>query len=283
MEGIRPLTTPQQRLLQNLLACHVSNDSTLQALWDEIRGTSANEYLGRDLNDTLAIINRTLKPTFGLEVRSVALALGTSSTGLSNGNDENGNGNSGPTLYHAIVNCQADKVSKAASNPQMTKNPHELALFRLIIERLVERSSQQNEAEAEADLDEEDNDNNNNDGSARKRRRGAGTRGTGCQAALSDMDMINMRTELGGAHAGKLSIEQVQNALELFVSQGWFVTAANPNAQQNQNQNQNRTPKKKKTKTRYLQLGPRSYLEFSDFLRKAGMDKQQLPQFLVHA
>jgi hypothetical protein len=275
MEGINPLTTPQQRLLQNVLASHVSTDSALRTLWDEIRQTSSNnEYLGRDLNDTLCIINRSLKPAFGLEIRSVSLAL---SSGGDNGNDEDQDSDR-PQLYHAIVNCQADKVSKAAGNPDMTKNPHELALFRLIIERLVEMSNDDDRGQ-----EEEEEENNNNDGSARKRNRSS-RMGTGCQAALSDMAMINMRTELTGAHAGKLSIEQVQNMLELFVSQGWFVSAADPNG--NGSREKTSTPNsssRKKKKTRNLQLGPRAYLEFADFLRKAGMDQELLPQFLVHA
>ena len=70
--------------------------------------------------------------------------------------------------------------------------------------------------------------------------------------------------------------------LDLFLSQGWFVVTANSDAAGNSQLNRDGTPKKKK-KTRYLQLGPRAYLEFADFLRKLGLEQEALPQFLVHA
>ncbi len=266
MDGINPLSTPQKRLLQNILASHVSSDNDLQILWEEIR-QSSNERLGRDLNDTLCLINRSLKPAFGLEVRSVSLSLSGT-----NGDVEDGD-SCRPQLYHAIVNCQADKVSKENANPEMTKNPHELALFRLIIERLVEMSAE--------DAQDQDS-SNDDDGSSRKRRR-MGT-GLGSQAVLSEMQMINLRTELTGAHLGKLTIEQVQNMLELFVAQGWFVAAVNPNGDRSSNDTTpSSSSRRKKNKMKYFQLGPRAYLEFSDFLRKAGMERELLPQFLIHA
>lgn len=278
MEGINPLSTPQQRFLQRLLASHVMVDGDLQDLWHEIQDSEAattREYLGRDLNDTLSIINRSLKPAFGLEIRSVSLALSSVEDDSEDDNDDNNNEDdaSVPKLYHGIINCQGDAVSRTTSFPEMTKNPHELALFRLIIERLIEQS-QSNHDESDQDEGEHNN--------SRKRRR-RDRRGIGCQASLSRMAMINLRTELTGAHAGKLTIQQVENALQLFTSQGWLVTAANLNIN---------SPQKRKSKSKrkgsmgtagYLQLGPRSYMEFADFMKKAGLDVELLPQFLVHA
>ena len=263
MDGIKPLNTSLQRFLQRLLSVHVANDAQLQEIWNDIHND--NENMGRDLNDTLAIINRSLKPAFDLEIRSVSLDLN-----LDLGLEEEDAGC--PTIYHTIINCNGDDVSKATANPDMTKNPHELALFRLIIERLIENSND--------DGDDDDDGDDENEGSPRKRRR-RDRRGAGCQASLSRMSMINLRTELKGAHAGKLSIDQVQNALNLFVAQGWLVQAANPNG------DKQRTPdarRKKRTSFggSYLQLGPRSYMEFSDFLTKAGLDQEFLPQILSH-
>jgi hypothetical protein len=291
----RGLSPPQQQLLQHLLASRVCTDSALKKIWVQVEHNAASqrekyvqsglihasatsqEFLGRDLNDTLSIINRSLKPTFGLEIRSVSMALHQprAANDDDEDSDEEDRAQETPQLYHAIVNCQADRVSKLAANPDMTKNPHELALFRLILERLVEMSTEQNE-------EEEDHP---NDGSARKRRKRS-RMGAGCQAALSDLAMINMRTELTGAHANKLTIEQVQNMLDLFLSQGWFVVAANSDSAGLSQLNRDGTPaskSRKKKKTRYLQLGPRSYLEFAEFLRKLGLEQEALPQFLVHA
>jgi|EP00979_Chaetoceros_neogracilis_P015041 hypothetical protein len=265
MDGIIPLNTSLQRFLQRLLSVHVANDAELQEIWNEIHND--NESMGRDLNDTLSIINRSLKPAFDLEIRSVSLAL---NIGLGTDDLEEDAGH--PQIYHTVINCNGDDVSKATANPDMTKNPHELALFRLIIERLIESSND--------DGGDDDGGDDDNEGSARKRRR-RDRRGAGCQASLSRMSMINFRTELKGAHAGKLSIDQVQNALNLFVAQGWLVQAANPNG------DKQRTPdarKKKRTSFggSYLQLGPRSYMEFPDFLTKAGLDQENLPQILSH-
>jgi len=269
MEGINPLNIPQQRFLQRLLSLHVVNDADLNQIWEEIHQPANNEYLGRDLNDTLSTINRSLKPAFALEIRSVALALDLGT----NAEDEDADR---PKIYHTIINCNGDDISKANSNPDMTKNPHELALFRLIIERLIEKSQEDNDDND----DDDDAEENDNEGSPRKRRR-RDRRGAGCQASLSRMAMINLRTELKGAHAGKLSISQVENALNLFVAQGWLVQAANPKGEGE------RTPdarKKKRTSFggSYLQLGPRSYMEFSEFLTNAGLEKEILPQLLSH-
>ena len=267
MDDIAPLSTPQQRFLQRLLASHVVNDRNLQEIWDEIKeeSSSNNEPLGRNLNDTLGIINRSLKPAFGLEIRSVSLALNLGEDKDDEDEDEAEEDDT-PTLYHTIINCQGDDVSKAAANPEMTKNPHELALFRLIIESLVEMSS-----------NEDDDGDDENDGSARKKRK-RNRRGMGCQASVSRMDMINMRTKLTGAHAGTLTVTQVENAIHLFVSQGWFVQAANPNGRSK------KAAKKRNSMggSRFLQLGPRSYMEFPEFLELVGLDKDLLPQFLIH-
>mmetsp|Transcript_11973 Transcript_11973/g.22407 ORF Transcript_11973/g.22407 Transcript_11973/m.22407 type:complete len:264 (-) Transcript_11973:185-976(-) len=262
MAAINPITSPQQRFLQRLLALHVVKDSTLQDIWQQIYTSSSNnDFLGRNLNDTLSIINRSLKPAFGLEIRSVSMPVYDCSDIDASSNYNNA---TSTTLYHTIVNCNGDDISKTTANTEM--NPHELALFRLILERFVESSQDNNDDENDNDEDDE-NDNN------RKRARPVDRRGKGCQVALSRVTLINLRTELKGAHAGKLSITEVENALNLFVAQGWLVKVGTSAEEAN-------ATSKRKKRTSFggssLQLGPRSYMEFSDFLIELGMDQELL-------
>ena len=90
-------------------------------------------------------------------------------------------------------------------------NSHEIALFRLIIERLVETSRLQM-----TDQDDGNDDDDDRDQSRKRRKRNR--LGVGCQSSLSRMTMINLRMELSGIHQGKLSIGQVENALNKFES-----------------------------------------------------------------
>lgn len=258
MDDIRPLSVPQQRFLQRLFALHVASTDILKKMWQEVKDSSGDEVLGPNLEETLATINRSLKPAFGLEIRSVVVDVEVE-------DDENDEGGTKTvrTPFVSIINLHGDDVSKASANPSITKNPHELALFRLIIEKLVESANE----------DEESDD----DGESSNRRR---KRNRGCNASMSRMDMINMRTELKGAHAGKLTISQVEQLLNQLVVEGWFVAAEGSESEQ--------AKKKSSRKKRAsfggsaLQLGPRSYLEFADFLQKAGLDKEMLPQFIVY-
>mmetsp|Transcript_12073 Transcript_12073/g.14972 ORF Transcript_12073/g.14972 Transcript_12073/m.14972 type:complete len:274 (+) Transcript_12073:250-1071(+) len=273
MDNIQPLSRPQQLFLQRLLASHVMTDSQAQALWNEVQQMtieSDDSVLGRNLNDTLDRINRSLKPAFGLEVRSVSLAL---NYGNDNDNISSSSSSRVPTVvYHAIINCDSDEVAKVASNPTLTKSPHELALFRLILERLVE---------SDADAAGDENENNANTSTNR--------RGKGCQAAMSRMEMINLRLELMGPHEGKLNIQQAENALNLFEAQGWLVPAAVASSKNNDDPSTPNARRGRRSSTggssraKNLQIGPRSYMEFPDFITKAGLENEQLPQFLLHA
>jgi Nse1 non-SMC component of SMC5-6 complex. len=272
MAAINPLTTPQQCFLQRLLALHVVTDIALQNLWRQIYATSSNnDYLGRDLNDTLSTINRSLKPAFGLEIRSISMPVYEC--------DINSNDNtSSMTLYHAVVNCNGDEISKATANTEM--NPHEVALLRLILERFIEVSQEDDEADGEGIENEQGTNDGENTSRANRKRVRRDRQGRGCQVALSRVTLINLRTELKGAHAGKLSITEVENALNLFVAQGWLVKAGTTTEETSAS-----TGRRKK-RTSFggssLQLGPRSYMEFSDFLIQLGMDQELLPQILIH-
>jgi hypothetical protein len=276
MATINPLTTPQQRFLQRLLALHAVTDTALQDIWHQIytASSSSNDFLGRDLNDTLSIINRSLKTAFGLEIRSVSLPVYDYDVDSINNHNDN---TSSTTLYHTIVNCNGDDVSKLTANAEM--NPHELALFRLILERFVELSQQDDDLSGEGGIESEQGTNDGVNAGRSNRKRGRhDRRGKGCQAALSRVTLINLRTELKGVHAGKLSITEVENALNLFIAQGWLVKAG-------LTEGAIATTTKKKRNSFggcSLQLGPRSYMEFSNFLVELGMDQDLLPQILIH-
>jgi hypothetical protein len=182
------LNRAQQLFLQRLLASHVLDDAQALSLWNEIDSfPDCNQQLGRDLPSTLSTINRSLKPGFSLEIRSVSLKLGP----------VNGNDDDLPKKYYSIVNCDGDGVSIVGN---ATKTPHELAFFRLILERMIEADIAEDEENEEEDDDE--NDERTRQRNARKRAR----RGRGCQSSITRMNAINLRTELSGPHKDKLTI-----------------------------------------------------------------------------
>jgi hypothetical protein len=296
-DSIDPLSRQQQIFLQRFLASHVLTDQEAQTLFNNILQEGEQQQqqqqvqhrncLGRDVKDTFKRINRSLTPAFRLEIRSVALSLftkeqtqrGDGDIDIDIDEDSSRTTNNKPksVVYHTIVNCDADEVAKTAANPTFTKSPHELAFFRLILEKLVEK---------DADADNDGNSNGNS------------SRGKGCTSYMSRMDMINSRLSLSGVHEGKLSITQTENALDLLEVQGWLVGAFPPNdgaGDENVNimspENTRRSSRRRtggsasgssSGRSKYLQIGPRSYLEFPDFLIKVGLDKDKLPQFLLN-
>ena len=110
--------------------------------------------------------------------------------------------------------------------------------------------------------------------------------------------MINARNDLTGPHEGKVTIAQVESVLDLLEVQGWFVPAASPPSNSGEGAESMSSPSSSARKKRqnsssgsssainggskYLQIGPRLYLEYTDFLIKVGLDDNELPQFLVH-
>lgn len=315
MESIEPLSSQQQLFLQRFLASHVLTNHEAQSLYDEIlqrhddddddqqndhKQQEQRNELGRDVNHTLSRINRSLKPAFRLEIKSVNMALPLPKNYHNNNNDDDGHNNDDDDdndddnnhsstqdkhtkpksiVYHTIVNCDSDEVAKSNANPTFTKSPHELAYFRLLLERFVEKDS---------------HDNSNNTTATNRR-------GKGCQSFMSRIDMINLRLELEPPHKDKLTITQVEHVLDLLEVQGWFVPA-NPSyddddendsggiststpdnhSSRKRRRNNSRNGNTTATTTAYLQIGPRSYLEYPDFLIKAGLENDQLPQFLLH-
>uniref|UniRef100_A0A7S2VZ15 Non-structural maintenance of chromosomes element 1 homolog n=1 Tax=Eucampia antarctica TaxID=49252 RepID=A0A7S2VZ15_9STRA len=203
--SVKPLKDPQKQFLQRFLALHVITNDEAQSLWDEIsQGTDDRRMLGRDLNHTLGVINRSLSDGFGLEVRTATLAL---DLGDSPSEEKLPSSGKRPTYtrYHAIVNRDEDDIAKRNANPAMSKGGgvHEMALFRLILERLVESSLTSSEGDNSA----------------------SAARGIGCQASMSRMDMLNLRTDLTGHHSNKLGISQTEKSLSLLESEGWLAPA----------------------------------------------------------
>jgi hypothetical protein len=278
-DDVEPLHPQQQLFLQRILASHIVTDKEAQTIFENILQNDPTQHngLGRDVKDVLSQINRSLKPAFRLEIKSVALALPLPATNDNDVEEEEettdraGNRNKS-VLYHSIVNCDSDAVSKSAANPTFTKSPHELAFFRHLLERLVEK-------------DEDDEQSNNN-------------RAKGCLSYLSRMDMINARLELTGAHKDKISIVQAEKMLDLLETQGWLVGSSGLTQDGGEENDDSltspdassRRKRRRHTKgggsgfdgSKYVQIGPRSYLEFSDFLIKVGMGNEKLPQFLLH-
>lgn len=287
---IEPLTSQQQIFLQRFLASHVLTDNEAQSLYQNIllqsqqsQQSQHGNQLGSDLNDTLSRINHSLKPAFRLEIKSVSLASPFTIRSNHNGtsddddNDTSSRGQIKPIIYHTIVNCDPDDVAKSNANPTFTKSPHELAFFRLILERLIEKDTSSSSSNSDSTQ------------SSRRGRHGS----SGCNAFMSRMDMINLRLDLTGAHKDKLNITQVEHVVDLLETQGWLVPAQvtsediDAAASPTQDFSNGRRPRRNASSdsvkaSKYLQIGPRSYLEFPDFLINAGLDKDQLPQFLLH-
>lgn len=260
-DSIRPLSPRQQLLFQKLLVYKVVSESQLKSLWS----STANKY-NSNINDAnnnscdqqiLKVINQSIKPAFGLEIRSVVLSL----QGREN------------TTYYAIINLQPDLQAQTYACPQLSKqNPHLLALFHLIIQRLIDSSS-------------------NNDG-LKSRKLGLGS-------TLSRMEMINMRMELmeeKAANETKVPLGHAESLVSWLEEQRWMVPVSH-NGDEDHDDDKDEdddeeekdtavTRKRKKSSlggnsTRY-QLGPRAYMEFPEFLVKAGMNRDGLPQCILY-
>ena len=259
---VLPLT--YQLLLQRLTAAHVLSESQFVELWDEIRESQASQtHSDESIQQIVSRINKSLKPGFGMEIRSISFRLRGSSDSL----DEEGlEGKTTRSKYFAVVNSTRDDVSTALAS-KLTKSPHELAYIRLILEKIVESSNQELLQEQE---EEKENEEENSDDERKKRRRLNRTRGIGCIASLSRMDLINLRTELTGHHQNKLTIQQSDNCLASLEAEGWLVECIKGSRRKSMGGSSN------------LQLGPRAYMEFPEFLVKVGLERDHLPQFILH-
>jgi len=288
-KNLHRLSPPQQLFLQRILASHVLTNDQAQSILEEISNMPGYENMGNNLKHTLSIINKSISSGFGLEVRSVSLALSRDDHD-NDSSDEDEEKIVEPTIYHAIVNKEIDGVAKEFAHPVTSKSPHEMALFRLILERLLESFTQ-----SQQDIDETNQDNCDDENEDFEKQRLAKKRqtqrGMGCQASLSRMEMINLRTELTSHHKDKLSISQVEMALANFESQGWLVSASpeishSTRARRESNMSQSSAKKRRRSMNQfgdsnYLQIGPRTYMELPDVLTGMGLDPDAAPQFLL--
>lgn len=270
---IPALPLAHQLLLQRLTAAHVLNESQFTELWNEVSESQASQQnpLGRTLQQTVSLINKSIKPGFGMEIRSISFLLRGSEEGSENDVDDS----TTPTKYYAVVNCNGDNVATSMAS-KLTKSPHELAFLRLILEKLVESSNQQLDQDNEEEKENEEESSDEGTSSRNKKRRRVNrTRGIGCIVSLPRMDLINLRTELTGHHQNKLTIQQTDNCLASLEAEGWLVACINPNGRES-------SRRRSMGGSSNLQLGPRAYMEFPDFLVKVGLERDHLPQFILH-
>jgi len=285
--GIAPLTNTQKIFLQRLLAQHVLTDEKARELFASINEGFGNTQNVRndEFDRTLGKINASLVPAFNLEICTVSLPSPyTKNTGDDNANDKTPSTRIPLTKYHAIVNRSNDGIAKTNSFPNSrgSNGPHEMAYVRLLIERIIERGSMLLE-----------NSRSSNAYPA-----------VGCPGAMNRMEIINLRTELEGAHQGHVTIAQAEMMLGLLVEEGWLVRMAPPSFGGSQNEddddddadeddeegNETRKPRrtnnKRKTPAKkggtFYGIGPRCFMELGEFLMKAGLPENRLPQSILH-
>mmetsp|Transcript_19305 Transcript_19305/g.27156 ORF Transcript_19305/g.27156 Transcript_19305/m.27156 type:complete len:276 (+) Transcript_19305:51-878(+) len=270
---INSLALPFQLLLQRMLAQHVSSDTDLNKIWEGILSMPGCEKEKEcSLRQALIIINGSLVPGFQLEVRSVSLPIRF--------NDED---EGTQTVYHAVVNKNADDIAKSCAvglTSNSLSGPHELALFRLILEKLVERSNKDDE---DSDNDEDDDSEDNQENSrSRKKSSRKRIRGSGCQSSLSRIEMINLRMELAGDHADKLAIGQAEDAISDLEAGGWLVSGPSYSTDTGRNSTKRRRTSNGQGESAYLQIGPRTYMELGDMLSQLGLDQDCMPQSIIN-
>ena len=319
MARVRPLSPGQQKFLQMLMARHVLSDSEAQALYTALSRQAQEEDeapLGRSLEHCLGVINDSLSAGFGLEVKTVSLdkrcagpmdedadakdeaeeesssAGGARKSSAKKSASKNKNRNT--ARYHAVANKVADPASKstfmtatAASAPHHSANirtPHEMAYLRLIVEKIVERGMDMDEAGGAEGV-------------------GAGSRG-----CLGRISVLNLRNELEGPHEGKVSLAQAQHALSCLIGEKWLVATNPPEDDEDEDDDEEgdeetETPNAGKRKRggrksrggrtsldglggdgpalSHVMVGPRTYMELPDLLKDCGLER--VPQFILHS
>jgi hypothetical protein len=263
----QPLPRGQQLLLQRMLAFNGYYDPDAQKVFAELKkqavsnnhgdedddaddgslSKGSNDFMGtaNTLEEAFCSINEQLKPGFGLEIVSLVDP---------NSHDESGR----PIKFHAVVNLQADIVSKASFGRLGGFNDHERAFIRLALQRLVEEES----------------------------------------LSLKRSDLINLRSDLQKGYNLPLNQAEhlVQVLLEqgwLRVS-----TPRDEESDDSQDEDNDRSSSSKKRKKKAkqsksrsyhrnsvqnkLELAPRTFLELSHYLTDVGLDPQDMPQFLFH-
>lgn len=327
---IAPLSNSQKLFLQRLLVAHTLTDEDAKQLYESIKEGFADVapsqdqddddeegkqqqdidhgYTGNSFEHCLGIINASLVPAFQLEIATVSLPPPYNDDENDNHRQQQqmkspgGRKRSNLIKYHAIVNRSNDALAQSyAFPPAKGGGPHEMAYFRLVLEKIVERGLE-----------------NIEDGS----NAAASESGVGCPGALSRMELINLKLEMEGAHKDKLSISQTERALEMLEEQKWLVQVAPPvegdsdddDEQQEDDDDEDEDggsgkdgeeeeggrPKRKRKKRpssrgsgrggsrrkslkgTFYGIGPRSFMELGEFLQKAGFPGDRMPQSILH-
>ena len=311
-ETIQPLTNSQKLFLQRLLVAHVLTDEKAKDLYNSIQQKFANVtndeedeeedddvdqgYMGNNFEHCLGIINASLMPAFNLEIGTVSLPAAYNPDGHKNTNkrlsqdgeeDDDGrkpSSSSSLVKYHAIVNRSNDDVAKNHGAARTALGPHEIAYFRKVLEKLVECGNEVLETQQQQQQ------------GGRKRNR---VPVVGCLGALNKMDLINLRTELEGPHKDKLSIAQTEMALQIMESEGWLIPAAPPGEEDRDDDNHNsdddddddddeqpkkrkRKPSRKSLRGAFFSIGPRTFMELTEFLQNCGFPEERVPQSILH-
>ena len=292
---ITPLSNSQKLFLQRLLVAHTLTDGDLKKLYRSIRKTFSHvdvpgddedgapsgrdeAYMGTDLGHCLGLINDSLMPAFNLEIATVALPppYDPERERGEPSDDEPPSARRRLVKYHSVVNRANDGVAKSYAAGPSRAGPHEMAYIRLVIERLVERgadvcggggSSQQQFA-------------------------------VGCPGSMTRMDLINLRTELEGVHENKLGISETQAALDMLEGEMWLVQVKPPGEDSDNDEDDDgeedggsrrkrKRPsagdRRKSLKGTYYGIGPRTFMELGDFLKKSGFPEERMPQTILHS
>eukprot|EP01082_Thalassiosira_pseudonana_P013908 g11839.t1 g11839 contig6:697773-698823(-) len=273
--SIRPLSNSQKLFLQRLMVAHVLTDNDAKNLYNNIRDNfsdvdvPANADEEEDDDDNNNINNRDES------------YMGTTFDNYTSAESTPNSRRKKPALikYHAIINRSNDTHAKNYASPLVTATgggSHELAYFRLIFEKLIDKGN---------DIIQS----------------GSATTSVGCPGVMNRMDLINARTDLEGAHNGKLTVCQTEEALEMLIGEGWLVEMAEPGEDDEQSDNgeggdEEEDPPKKKHKRKaaasnnrrksmkgtYYGIGPRSYMELGEFLKGVGFDGERMPQLILN-
>jgi len=322
---IAPLTNSQKLFLQRLLVAHVLTDANAKQLYQSVKEGFANVtpeedendgeeeeggfqrnnidhgYMGNNFEHCLGIINASLVPAFNLEVGTVSLPPPydmdeddqQQQQQMSSSQSPGGRKRAHLIKYHAIVNRSNDGNAQMHAFPLSRGGPHEMAYFRMALEKIVERGVELLEEES----------NNNADGN-----------GVGCPGSLSRMELINLRTEMDGNHRDKLTIRQTECALEVLEEEGWLARVAPPAEDDSDDDDDKKededdddeegpgrprrkrkkrpssrssTPssrgnRRKSLKGTFYGVGPRSFIELGEFLQNAGLPGDRMPQSILH-
>jgi hypothetical protein len=276
---VKALTQEQKLFLQRIMAVKVLSDEEAKGLYEEImtlsegRGTTSVDGFDR----FIGTISSHLKEYFDLDIRTAVIFHEASGPSMSS-----------TTRYHAFVNRVNDTPAELYG--AFNKSPHEIALFKIILERLVERGKEKE------DDNEEDNDCDSDDGTSNHRRGAKAKTNTspvaGCTGSLSIMEMLSLRSELTESHEGKLTLQQTQDAIDKLIQEKWLVPnlgskedgisgrrSSSASTSSKKRRGRKSSAEEFESTGATYQIGPRTYMELDMVLRDMGLSN--MPQFIT--